>query len=350
MTSLPSHTSSNIGSRSTTTARSSWNRRVSTRHQQPLRAYTVADNIKPSWTSFWKLPPPLQKFASQFGSLEDSLFSFEGGGISGVATIPRMPNLKIEAATVASTRVEDMEKYELLSEINFLTETFATLESSIDFKSQLFEETIKSYEFKVNALEERNSLLEMGFQRMTGVLEKQEQKLLEMRLKKEGNSAVAVDSNAFTLTQVQDSLQIMEGENEMLRQRVRALELELSEAAFESRKIMPANSVAIAASTFANDVSDDTMSSAEASVSITFQSAPILPKPPSEPVPAHILQVQKLQMQVEEYERERSSLKKLFELGIVRGLEKVRMALNPWNPAYNLQLWGELRQHGTAEL
>ena len=261
-----------------------------------------------------------------------------------------MPNLEIEAATVASTRVEDMEKYELLSEINFLTETFATLESSIDFKSQLFEETIKSYEFKVNALEERNSLLEAGFQRMTGVLEKQEQKLLEMRLKKEGNSAVAVDSNAFTLTQVQDSLQIIEGENEILRQRVRALELELSEAAFESRKIMPANSVAIAASTFANDVSDDTMSSAEASVSITFQSAPILPKPPSEPVPAHILHVQKLQMQVEEYERERSSLKKLFELGIVRGLEKVRMALNPWNPAYNLQLWGELRQHGTAAL
>jgi hypothetical protein len=45
-------------------------RGVTTRQQQPLRAYTVADNIKPSWKFFWKLPPQLEKFASQFGSLE----------------------------------------------------------------------------------------------------------------------------------------------------------------------------------------------------------------------------------------------------------------------------------------
>jgi hypothetical protein len=73
---LSSRSSSNVGGRSTTPVRT-WNRPDrsvggrggSSRQQQPLRAYTVADNRKPS-LSFWKLPPPFEKFASQFGSLE----------------------------------------------------------------------------------------------------------------------------------------------------------------------------------------------------------------------------------------------------------------------------------------
>jgi len=276
----------------------------------------------------------LEKFASQFGSLEDSLFSFEGGGVSGVATMPLMPNQEIEAATVASARVEDMEKYELLSEIKVLTETFATLESSMDFKSKLFDEMTKTYEFKVNALEEKNSLLEAGFQRMARVLETQERQLLEMRLEKEGKPSDAVYGNSYTLLQVQDNIQIIEGENEMLRQRVRALELELSEAAFESRKMMPFSSVSVSSSSFATLVADATMSSAEASVSVASQGGAILPKPPSDPVPAHIRQVQKLQMQVEECERERSSFKKLIGLGIAKGIKKMRTALNLWSPVY----------------
>jgi hypothetical protein len=272
----------------------------------------------------------------------DSLFSYEGGGGSGAATMPLMPNLEIEAATVASARGEDMEKYELLSEINVLTENFATLESSMDFRSKLFDEMIKSYEIKVNALEEKNSLLEAGFQRMAGIMEKQEQQLLEMRIVEKGNPSKGVDDDADTLLHVQDDFQMIECENEMLRQRVRALELELSEAAFESRKMMPMSSAILAR--------DALMSSAEASVSVTSQSATILPKPPSEPVPAHIHQVHKLQLQMEEYERERSSFKKLIALGIVRGLEKVKIALNIWSPVYNMQLWGELRRHGTTAL
>ena len=76
--SLSSRSSSNVGGRSTTPARPSWNRRErsvggrggSSRQQQTLRAYTVADNIKPSWLSFLNFPPPFEKFASQFGSFE----------------------------------------------------------------------------------------------------------------------------------------------------------------------------------------------------------------------------------------------------------------------------------------
>ena len=76
--SLSSRSSSNVGGRSTTPTRPSWNRRErsvggrggSSRQQQPLRAYTVADNIKPSWLSFLNFPPPFEKFASQFGSFE----------------------------------------------------------------------------------------------------------------------------------------------------------------------------------------------------------------------------------------------------------------------------------------
>jgi hypothetical protein len=260
--------------------------------------------------------------------------------------------LEIEAVAVASTIQKelsvDVEKYKLLSELNALTETFATLESSMDYKSQLFEETIKSYEFKVNQLEEKNSLLEAGLQRMTAILEKQERHLLEMRREMEEPPAEAVENNAdvgFHL-QVQDSLHITEGENEILRQRVRALELELSEASFESRKVMPTPRVVVAASSVAVIIPEATKTSAEATVSVSFQSAKLSPKPPSEPVPAHILQLQRLQVQVEEYERERSSVKKLFELGIIRGINKVGMALNLWSPVYNLQLWGELRGHG----
>ena len=261
-----------------------------------------------------------------------------------------MPNLEIEAVTVASAIQKELsvavEKYELLSELNALTETFATLESSMNYKSQLFEETIKSYEFKVDQLEEKNSLLGAALQRMTGILEKQEQQLLEIRREMEGPPAEGVENSADIgfLFQVQDNLQITEGENEILRQRVRALELELSEASFESRKAMPTPHVAVAASSVAALVPEATKKSAGASVSVSFQSAKLSPKPPSEPVPAHIFQLQRLQMQVEECEQERSSVKKLFGLGIIRGIKKVGRALNHWSPAYNLQLWGELRQ------
>ncbi|MFN5999113.1 MAG: hypothetical protein ACK47Z_18615 [Paracoccaceae bacterium] len=255
-----------------------------------------------------------------------------------------MPNLEIETVMVASAIQKelsiDMEKHDLLSELIALKETFSTLESSMEYKSQLFEETISAYEFKANELEEKNTLLEGGLQQMTVILEMQAQQLLEMRQKMVETPTETVEKNTDSMLLLQ-----VQGENEMLRQRVRAVELELSEAAFESRKVMPAPPVAVASSSAAI-VAEPTKSTVEASVSVSFQSAKLSPKPPSEAPPTHILQLQQLQMKVEEYERERSSVKKLFGLGIIRGINKVGRALNLWSPVYNLQLWGELRGHG----
>ena len=79
-----------------------------------------------------------------------------------------MPNLEIEAATITSSTQNELlgnigntlERDELLSELNTLTKTFADLESSMDYKSQLYEETISTYQYKVSSLEEKNAMLE----------------------------------------------------------------------------------------------------------------------------------------------------------------------------------------------
>ena len=41
------------------------------------------------------------------------------------------------------------EKDELLLELNSVTKTFAEIESSMEYKTQLYQETISTYEFKV---------------------------------------------------------------------------------------------------------------------------------------------------------------------------------------------------------
>ena len=182
--------------------------------------------------------------------------------------------------------------------------------------------------------------MKLGLNALAVTCDKQEQRLKE--LQQETGDIVAKeedDSNndVSFLLRVQDNVKTLEDDNEMLRCRVRALEVELSDIAFESRhRVMPP--APPAAVVVSNPV---VTQKAEQS---------IVPKAPSEPVPQHILQkheMEHLQLQVEKYKRERSSVRKLFGLGIRRGMGKMGRALNAWSPVHNLVLWGELRGYGT---
>ena len=225
-----------------------------------------------------------------------------------------MPNLDLEAATITSSLgttspTATTEKDELLSELATLTKTFANLESSMDYKTKLYEETISTYEHTVSSLEATNDKLEKAIMVLTTTLEKQEEEIKKLQQARS----------------VQDDAK----DNDMLRQRVRALELQLSEVAFESRKVVAPPAAVVVGSASSNVH---------------------LPKAPSAPVPPHILQQQldqqkldQLELQLEEYKEERKSVRKLFGLGIRQGMNKMGRALNVWNPVYNLGLWGELK-------
>lgn len=229
-----------------------------------------------------------------------------------------MPNLDLEAATITSSLgttspTATTEKDELLSELATLTKTFANLESSMDYKTKLYEETISTYEHTVSSLEATNDKLEKAIMVLTTTLEKQEEEIKKLQQARS----------------VQDDAKGLESDNDMLRQRVRALELQLSEVAFESRKVVAPPAAVVVGSASSNVH---------------------LPKAPSAPVPPHILQQQldqqkldQLELQLEEYKEERKSVRKLFGLGIRRGMNKMGRALNVWNPVYNLGLWGELK-------
>ena len=228
-----------------------------------------------------------------------------------------MPNLDLEAATITSSLgttspTATTEKDELLSELATLTKTFANLESSMDYKTKLYEETISTYEHTVSSLEATNDKLEKAIMVLTTTLEKQEEEIKKLQQARS----------------VQDDAKV-ESDNDMLRQRVRALELQLSEVAFESRKVVAPPAAVVVGSASSNVH---------------------LPKAPSAPVPPHILQQQldqqkldQLELQLEEYKEERKSVRKLFGLGIRQGMNKMGRALNVWNPVYNLGLWGELK-------
>ncbi|KAL9184424.1 hypothetical protein ACHAXT_002510 [Thalassiosira profunda] len=293
----------------------------------PLRAYTVAENNKNgnNWLSFLNFPRrSLEDFAAQFGA-DASLFSLEGGNAGAAATRPRMPNLELEAATITAATVadvgDDMETEALLSELTSLTKLFDDLQSDMDYSSQLYTETIQGYDAKVAGLEEENASLEAGLQTLTATLERQEQQLKELQKGNKNSAGAQGDehNDVSFLLQVQENVVELEGENEMLRQRLRALEVELSDVAFESRhRVEVAPPAAVASS-------------------VQFS-----PKAPSAPVPEHLL-VEQLQLQVAEYQRERSSVRKLFGLGMRRGMSKVGRALNVWSPVTNLRMWGRLR-------
>ncbi|KAL7553636.1 hypothetical protein ACHAWF_016941 [Thalassiosira exigua] len=273
----------------------------------PLRAYTVAD---------------------------DSLFSFEGGGVRDSAATS-FPPLGMVGATYTVEKDATVEKNELLSELNALTNMFDDLQSSVDYKSQLFSETIKGYESKVDRLEEKNSLLEEALQLMSATVEQQKHRLDKMAQKEnaESNKEDATAEDAGVMLKVQSNVKVLEEENDMLRKRLRALEVELSDIAFESRHKPPPSPVA------AN--TDHAVSTASSTSSVK-----LAPKAPSVPVPPHIYQqerIEQLQSQVAQYQRERSSVSKLFRLGVRSGMSKVGKALKLWSPGHNLLLWGELK-------
>lgn len=276
----------------------------------PLRAYTVADTGHgKSWLPIFKFPTSFADLTSQFGA-EDSLFSFEGGGATTVATKPYMPNLELEAAAIMATQEKEatssiVEKDELLLELTSLTKKFEELQSSMDYKSQLFAATIKEYEHKTSILADKNALLEEGLSVLTANLDEQEQQLKTLQLEKEHSSLKETD---------------LVSENEILRRRLRELELAQSDAAFLSRKAVPPTPA--------------------------MTTAKLTPKAPSAPVPLHTrqqYQVGQVRENVDKYQREQSSVLKLCRLRAGRGMKKVGRALNLWSPLYNIFLWGELK-------
>ena len=223
-----------------------------------------------------------------------------------------MPNLEIESAVAAAAPLDidtTMEKDELVAEIGTLTKTFAELESSMDYKTQLYEEAIATYESTISNLLEKNTILEKSLTSLTAAMEKQQVTIQELQKKE--------------VPQV--NVKGLEDDNEMLRQRVRTLELQLSEIAFESRQAQPVAAI-----------------SAPAAPEVVKH----IPKAPSVPVPSHIAQqhqIELLQSQVAELKQERSSVPKLLRFGIRRGVKKVGKVLNVCSPIYNLRLWGEMR-------
>ena len=152
------------------------------------------------------------------------------------------------------------EKDELLLELNSVTKTFAEIESSMEYKTQLYQETISTYEFKVSSLEEKNALLEKDLSSLTVTLENNEKKLQELQ-------------------QDKNKMKDLQAENDMLRKRVRTLELQLSEVAFESRK----------------NVVTPAFVTQKVEVNTKDSSRALPPKAPSTPVPPHIYQQRQLE-------------------------------------------------------
>merc|ERR1711982_248952 len=146
-------------------------------------------------------------------------------------------------------------------------------------------------------LQSRNEALEKNLQTLTCAVEKQNK--LIVRMQRERSNTVA------------SYMEGLENDNQMLRKRVRLLESELSNGLFETRKTMP-----------------------------SVKDVAITPKAPS--VPPTVVQtsmVEHLQKKVEDYEMERTSVRKLFRLVMRRAAGKVGQALNLWNPVHNLALW-----------
>mmetsp|Transcript_12534 Transcript_12534/g.26697 ORF Transcript_12534/g.26697 Transcript_12534/m.26697 type:complete len:361 (-) Transcript_12534:271-1353(-) len=320
----PPHPPKSLSSRSpvgpTTSPRATWSRGGQSSTQKssttPMIAYTVADHNKP-WIHLLNFHDAFSDLVSQFG-MEDSLFSFEGGGSAEAAVKPYMPNLEMEAKAITATEEKGLESEEdLLLQLNTVTKTCEDLQSSMNHKSQLHSETIKVYETKIGSLEEKNALLEKGLKRLTVTLENQGQKLIALQHEKDSNAAKQEEYAK---------------ENEMLRQRLRHLEVELSDIAFESRKTTmqapPATKPAMAAV-------EAVESSVEAATSV--DNGRLSPKAPTAPVPSHILK----QRQTGRFLA--ADQFKLFGVGFRRGMTKVGKTLHLWSPLHNLLLWGELR-------
>ena len=198
----------------------------------------------------------------------DSLYSLEGGFASSPAKRPLMPNLDFEKSL---TVVEDDGS---ASELSVLKMQF---------------ESIKK----------QNDVLESALQKLTTTVEKQSALIMKLQMGKTTDSTDEV-------------LKTLEGDNDILRRRIRALEGELSDVAFETRKSM-----------FKPDASK--------------------PKAPSTPPSGYqSVSIGQLQEQIKHYEMERSSVRRLIGLGVKTAAGKVGQAVSLFNPVRNLKSWGNM--------
>jgi len=214
----------------------------------------------------------------------DRIFSNEGVSSNANARDIKlsMPHLELEKPMMTLGDIDNMgntaksqEKDELLQEINSLTKTYTELKSSMKYKSELYKETISTYEVKVSSLKEKNIMLETGIAALTAKLEEKEGMLDELKHVKEEKGKVKA----------------LEGENDMLRHRVRTLELQLSEIAFESRKAVLPSSTAVPQ---ASESKESKTVGTAASRSI-LETKPLTPKAPITPVPPHIYQQRQIE-------------------------------------------------------
>jgi len=327
-----------------------------------LQAYTLAPDESRSnpWFNFLNFRDSVADYA-------DSLFSLEGGEAATpkAATRPFMPNLEVEerltfsatasaaaAATAAvtstvaaATTTTELNKDELLMELNSLSETFDDLQCR--------------YEATIDSLKDENSFLEEGIKMLTLTIEDQAEQIEQLQKQNtlgellgeeeesdlDGIGAIfdnRVTAEADELIQVQNKVTTLESDNEMLRQRVRSLEVALSDVAFESRKVVPAAAAVeapavVVAMEVAAPIANVASASAGEATDVVVQQVKVAPHAPSTPIPKHLLQKQEmdiLRMQIQEYEVERKSVRKLFGMGIRRGVKKVGKALNLWRPIY----------------
>jgi len=315
-----------------------------------LQAYTVAPEDRSSnpWNNFLNFRDSVSDYA-------DSLFSFEGGDAT-PATRPYMPNLEAEdqltaaaavtssSTTVVAATTTELDKEALLMELSSLSETFDDLQSK--------------YETTIDNLKEENSFLEEGMKMLAMTIEEQASQIEQLQNQNTLGGMEVEEENDFDgigaifenksaeaeeLIQFQNKITTLEADNELLRQRVRSLEVELSDVAFESRKIVaaaveaPAAVVAMDAAATSADTNSAATEEVEEVVVEQVKAVTLSPHAPPTPIPQHILQKQEMEMlraQVQEYEAERNSVRKLFGRGIRSGVKKVGKVLDLWRPIY----------------
>ena len=293
--------------------------RRTSRRSTVLKASTFAPNNSPNPFSFL-----FPDFGVTKEDRDVSLLSLEGG-----QTKVTWPNL-----LATQSEVDE----QLVSEISSLSDTFSDLQSSMDVKSTLYEETLLTYRNQMVVLQEENSFLEEGM------------KMLSITLESQADEIAKLTNTKFS----EDFVQGLEEENEMLRRRVRGLEVELSDVAFESRKIVEPASVVH--ETTVSEVSNKLAEIPHVTADMTpkapttpipehilqqqiavSESVDLTPKAPNVPVPPHVLQqrqMEQLQMELQVYKEERASLRKLVGLCITSSVRKVRGVMDMWRPVY----------------
>lgn len=228
----------------------------------PLQAYTISE---PNKNNDWLVHmPKWEDFFLPKSAGHDSLYSLEGG-LASPAKKPLMPNLEIE---------------------NSLT--------VVDDDGSASELAVLKMQFE--SIKKQNDVLESALQKLTTTVEKQSALIMKLQMGK-------------TSDLTEDANKILEDDNGILRRRIRALEGELSDVAFETRKSMSKTDVAE-------------------------------PKAPSIP-PSGFQSVSVDQLR-DQIKLERSSVRRLFGLGVMRAAGKVGQAVSLFNPARNLKSWGNM--------